>query len=213
MKSILTFGKYKNKHIQEIFIKDKQYIIWLCKQEWFKNNHNELFVHSKKTLDEYKPKINQNKFIIYTDGACSNNGNINAKASIGIHFSDKNPIKLDDVSERLHINDPSNNVAELYAIYKSLQMIKDNKIDVPIELYTDSMYCRSILIEWYDKWVRNNLLDNKKNLELIKKTYNIYKSIDNIDIHHVNGHSKKTDEHSYGNNIADKLARGALKLF
>ena len=33
------------------------------------------------------------------------------------------------------------------------------------------------------------------------------------DIHHVNGHSKKTDEHSYGNNIADKLARGALKLF
>ena len=92
-------------------------------------------------------------------------------------------------------------------------MIKDNKIEIPIELYTDSMYCRSILIEWYEKWVRNNLLGNKKNLELIKKTYDIYKTINNIDIFHVPGHSKKTDEHSYGNNIADKLARDAFKSF
>ena len=212
MKSILTFGKYKNKNIKDVFKKDKQYIIWLCKQEWFEKNHNELFIHSKKTLDEYEPIINQNKFIIYTDGACPNNGSINAKASIGIHFSDKNPIKLNDVSEVLYIDDPSNNVAELSAIYKSLQMIKDNQIGIPIEIYTDSMYCRSILIEWYEKWVRNNLLGNKKNLELIKKTYNIYKSINDINIHHVPGHSKKTDEHSCGNNVADKLARDAFKL-
>tara|TARA_B100001094_G_C18173128_1_gene796329 strand:+ start:281 stop:922 length:642 start_codon:yes stop_codon:yes gene_type:complete len=213
MKNIFTFGKYKNKDIQEVFTKDKQYIVWLCKQEWFQKNHFELFETSKKTMNEYKPNINPDKFIIYTDGACPNNGSIHAKASIGIHFSDKNPIKLNDVSEVLHINDPSNNVAELSAIYKSLQMIKENKIEIPIELYTDSMYCRSILIEWYEKWVRNNLLGNKKNLELIKKTYDIYKSINNIDIYHVNGHSKKTDEHSYGNNIADKLARGAFKSF
>ena len=52
MKSILTFGKYKNKNIQEVFVKDKQYIVWLCQQNWFKNNHNALFIHSKKTLDE-----------------------------------------------------------------------------------------------------------------------------------------------------------------
>ena len=130
MKSILTFGKYKNKNIKDVFKKDKQYIIWLCKQEWFEKNHNELFILSKKTLDEYEPVINKNKFIIYTDGACPNNGSINAKASIGIHFSDKNPIKLNDVSEVLYIDDPSNNVAELSAIYKSLQMIKDNQIDI-----------------------------------------------------------------------------------
>ena len=33
------------------------------------------------------------KFIIYTDGACINNGKKNAKCSIGIHFSNKNKYK------------------------------------------------------------------------------------------------------------------------
>ena len=33
------------------------------------------------------------KFIIYTDGACINNGRKNAKCSIGIHFSNKNKYK------------------------------------------------------------------------------------------------------------------------
>ena len=46
MKSILTFGKYKNKHIQEVFAKDKQYIVWLCKQDGLKIIIVS-FVHSK----------------------------------------------------------------------------------------------------------------------------------------------------------------------
>ena len=38
---------------------------------------------------------------IYTDGACSGNGYKSAKAGIGIHFSKRNKIKFDDVSEPL----------------------------------------------------------------------------------------------------------------
>ena len=110
----------------------------------------------------------------------------------------------------MDVQNPSNNVAELYAIYYSLKLLKKNNINLPIELFTDSSYCRSILIEWYQKWVDNDLLQNKKNLSLIKKTYNLYRSFENIQIIHVKGHSKKTDEHSYGNNIADKLARNAF---
>ena len=34
-----------------------------------------------------------NNIVVYTDGACSNNGKKNAKCSIGIHFSDNNTIK------------------------------------------------------------------------------------------------------------------------
>ena len=30
-------------------------------------------------------------------------------------------------------------------------------------------------------------------------------------IHHVKGHTRKTDEHSYGNYVADQLARNAFK--
>ena len=162
-------------------------------------------------IHRYIPIINKNKFIIYTDGACPNNGTDKARASIGIHFSEKNPIQVNDISKVLDITNPSNNVAELTAIYESLKVVKENNIHIPIELYTDSKYCRSILIKWYEEWIKNNSLKNKKNIQLIKKTYNIYKTIEKIDIHYVKAHSKKTDEYSCGNRIADLLARNAFK--
>ena len=37
------------------------------------------------------------------------------------------------------------------AIYECLKIIKENNVTVPIELYTDSSYCRSILLEWYEE--------------------------------------------------------------
>ena len=113
--------------------------------------------------------------------------------------------------EELDIQNPSNNVAELYAIYYSLKLLKKNKIDLPIELFTDSSYCRSILLEWYETWIKTNTLKDKKNIDLIKKTHSIYKTIKDINIYYVKGHSKNTDEHSHGNRIADRLARSIFK--
>tara|TARA_Y100001936_G_C16092807_1_gene688177 strand:- start:6079 stop:6729 length:651 start_codon:yes stop_codon:yes gene_type:complete len=206
-----TFGKYKNQSVSEVFQKDRQYIKWLCSQLWFQQNHSKLYEESINSLNEYIPKINKDKFIVYTDGACPNNGNSRAKSSIGIHFSEKNSIKIKDVSQPLHMDHHSNNYAEMRAIYECLNLIKKNEIDIPIEIYTDSKYCLSILLEWYEKWLRNNLLKNKKNLSIIEKTYHLYKTFSNINIIHVPSHSGTNDEHSYGNDIADKLARGALK--
>ena len=97
------------------------------------------------------------------------------------------------------------------AIYESLRLIKEKDIKLPIELYTDSTYCRSILLEWYEKWVRNGLLHNKKNISIIQKTYDIYKEFDNLKIIHVPAHTRNKDEHSYGNSIADQLARNVLR--
>ena len=211
MSDKITFGKYKGQSIQYIINQDRHYVKWLCAQKWYEENYNPLYRFTIEALEDNKLTINQEKFIIYTDGSCPNNGTSKAKAGIGIHFSERNPIILKDVSQELDIQNPSNNVAELYAIYYSLKLLKKNKIDLPIELFTDSSYCRSILIEWYQKWVNNNLLGNKKNLPLIKKTYDLYCSFKNISIIYVKGHSKKNDEHSYGNNIADKLARNAFK--
>lgn len=210
--TILTFGKYKNKDILEIVKKDKYYIIWLLKQPWFEEKHKHLYNETKNILNDYKPIINKDKFIIYTDGACPDNGSDKARSSIGIHFSDKNELKINDISEKLHDINHSNNIAELMAIYKSLTIIQSNQIKIPIYIYTDSSYCEKILNEWYEKWIRNNLLDGKKNIDLIKKTYDIFKSLNNVSIMKVKGHSKNTDEHSYGNYIADKLARNALKI-
>ena len=94
MKKLLTFGKYKNKPLIDILKKDKQYIIWLCKQPWYKTRYPELHFSSIQLLKENKPSINHDRFIVYTDGACPNNGNYKAPSSIGIHFSDKNSIQL-----------------------------------------------------------------------------------------------------------------------
>ena len=187
------------------------YINWLCSQKWFHENHSELYTISVEVINEYKPVINDDKFIVYTDGACPNNGNSKARSSIGIHFSEKNSVKIVDVGSALNLTKHSNNYAEMSAIYESLRLIKEKDIKLPIELYTDSTYCRSILLEWYEKWVRNDLLHNKKNISIIQKTYDIYKEFDNLKIIHVPAHTRNTDEHSYGNSIADQLARNALK--
>jgi ribonuclease HI len=207
---MITFGKYKGKTLQHIYKIDKQYLEWLCSQIWFKERHSELYEDTIKVKNTKIEKY-EDKFLIYTDGACPYNGSSKARSSIGIHFSDKNEYKIEDISEKLNVKNHSNNVAELLAIKKSLEIVIENKITMPIHLYTDSAYCKAILEEWYVKWVRNDLLDNKKNLEIIKQTYDLYKSIDNIEIHKVKGHTTNIDEHSYGNRIADKLARGALK--
>tara|TARA_Y100000817_G_scaffold41260_1_gene28235 strand:+ start:2323 stop:2961 length:639 start_codon:yes stop_codon:yes gene_type:complete len=211
METKLTFGKYKGKSIKYIYNIDKQYIIWLCSQTWYKERHTDLYNASIKIMDDIKIEKYEDKFLVYTDGACPDNGTPKARSSIGIHFSEKNSIKLNDISEKLILNNHSNNIAELLAIKKALELLISNNIKVPIQLYTDSSYCKSILDEWYNKWVKNNLLDNKKNLDIIKKTYDLYTEINNITIYYVKAHTNSNDEHSYGNRMADKLARNAIK--
>lgn len=209
---LITFGKYKNKELKEIIKLDKQYVIWLNKQPWFEKRHNELYQFSLKSIKEQPKIFNKHKFIVYTDGACPNNGSSKARSSIGIHFSEKNQLKIEDVGEALEMQHHSNNYAEMRAIFESLILMKKNNVSLPIEIYTDSSYCRSILLEWYEKWLRNNLLHNKKNLDIIEKTYNLYKGFKNINIIHVRSHTNKKDEHSCGNHIADQLARNSLKI-
>tara|TARA_B100000029_G_scaffold36671_2_gene34539 strand:- start:10720 stop:11358 length:639 start_codon:yes stop_codon:yes gene_type:complete len=211
METKITFGKYKGKSIKYIYNIDKQYILWLCSQTWYKERHTDLYNASIKIMDDIKIEKYEDKFLVYTDGACPDNGTPKARSSIGIHFSEKNSIKLNDISEKLILNNHSNNIAELLAIKKALELLISNNIKVPIQLYTDSSYCKSILDEWYNKWVKNNLLDNKKNLDIIKKTYDLYTEINNITIYYVKAHTNSNDEHSYGNRMADKLARNAIK--
>ena len=53
-----------------------------------------------------------------------NNGNGQARSSIGIHFSEKNPIKIEDIGRPLILDTHSNNYAEMNAIYECLKIIK-----------------------------------------------------------------------------------------
>ena len=82
---------------------------------------------------------------MFTDGACSNNGNENAKAGIGVYFGEND---IRNVSERID-GSQSNNIAELRAIIKVFEVCNDIiKSGKNIKIYTDSM----VSINGVNKW-------------------------------------------------------------
>ena len=167
---MLPFGKYQGQSIHDIYIKDQSYIDWLLDQPWFQVRYQELYrIVSQELIKEKKEIIiDENTTIIYTDGACKNNGCKGEKrkrirAGIGIHFSEKNKIRLEDISTRIYDQHITNNIAELKAIKKAIEVCIENKIDNLIVIYTDSDYSLKCLTTWYDQWEKQNLLEGKKN--------------------------------------------------
>ena len=74
---------------------------------------------------------------VFTDGACSNNGKINAKASIGIYFKDNDPR---NISRRIK-GKQTNNTAELSAILEVFKICsKDIEDGKKIIIHSDSTY-------------------------------------------------------------------------
>jgi len=208
---LISFGKYKGNSINYICKINRSYIEWLISNIWFKDKYNELYNYTIIELKkDNKEVINNNDIIIYTDGACPNNGYINAKCGMGIHYSLNNIIKLNDISQELYVDKPTNNYAELMAINTAINNIIKNKIKNKIIIYTDSKYCINVLLKWYKNWVLKDSTHNKANIKLIKDTYNNMQKI-NIQLLHIKAHSNNIDEHSIGNSIADKLARNSIK--
>ena len=167
--------------------------------------HNIISVNTNKIN-----KINKinNTIIIYTDGACINNGKKNSKAGIGIYIEN-----MYNISERL-IGKQTNQRAELYAILKSLHIINIEDYKTII-IYTDSEYSINCITKWIKNWIRNNWQDKKnkpvKNKDLIEPIYNICKKNSHIIFKHILAHTNKTDCHSLGNSKADMLARQSIK--
>jgi ribonuclease HI len=203
---IIQFGKYRNKTYKYILDTEPTYLNWLLNQHWFSKNYINDYDHCKNIIS--KNIINYNKeFIIYTDGSCPNNGKCNSEGGIGIHFSTKNKIKLQDISEKLHIQQTTNNITELLAIKKALELTNNIK---NVKLYTDSKYSINVITKWYDIWIRKGLLKNKKNIDIIQCICELYKQCD-VELIHVKAHTGNLDEHSIGNMIADRLAVDSLK--
>ena len=208
---MLPFGKYQGLSIRDIYYKDKSYIEWLLDQPWFQVKYKQLHDLVSKEFKLVKPVILQdsNTFLIYTDGACKNNGSVKKnkkiKAGIGVHYPLSNKYKLQDISMRLDIDNPTNNRAELIAIQKAIESCIENNIKDQIIIYTDSDYSMKCINVWYDQWVKQDLLQGKKNIDLIKSIYDSSKSLQII-LKHVKAHTKNNDIHSLGNKEADRLA-------
>lgn len=128
------------------------------------------------------------KIIIYTDGACAGNQNIENIGGYGAILLYKGHEKEIYDGE---IN-TTNNKMEMKACIEALKTLK--KKDIPVEVYTDSAYvCNCINQKWYVKWRKNGWKNSKKdpveNKELWVDLLDQIESLDDIEFFKVKGHS------------------------
>jgi len=146
-------------------------------------------------------------YFVYTDGSCIHNGKSNARAGIGIFFD------MDDsrnVSKKIE-GKQTNNVAELMAIIYAYYIVKrDVDNGKQIAIVTDSEYAIKCASHYGAKCSKQYWTVDIPNKELVKKAYETYKNVKNIQLIHIRAHTNNTDIHSHGNDFADKLANQTL---
>ena len=142
---------------------------------------------------------------VFTDGACSNNGKVTAKAGLGVYFGENDPR---NVSKRI-VGKQSNNTAELSAVIEVFSILKDEiQSNQEITIYSDSTYTIRWCGEYGRKCEANGWIAKKPipNLELGKELYLSCKGNPNVKLEHIRAHTGLTDELSSGNEGADGLA-------
>lgn len=104
--------------------------------------------------------------VVYTDGACSKNGQVGSVAGIGVWWGPSDPRNL---SERCPGNPQTNNRAELIAIIRALETAPTTAI--PLVIRTDSKYSMKCIKAWLPGWRRHNFRTSQgtrvKNSELV----------------------------------------------
>ena len=136
---------------------------------------------------------------IFTDGACSGNP---GKGGWGAVLIYKDNEKYLSGSE----NFTTNNRMELKATIEALKAIKKPS---KIKLYTDSQYVKNGITNWIINWKNNGWKTaNKKPVSNKELWVELDKNVNQHDVEWfwVKGHSNNRN-----NEIADKLAVGAMK--
>lgn len=134
--------------------------------------------------------------VVYTDGACSGNGTVNAKGGIGVVFPDGSYQNVQRPLEGVQTNIR----AEARAILEGLEACRSHRGDV--EVRTDSKFMVDTLSNWNPLTMKNYV------------NYSDYQEIMNhvasrqgeVKFTHVRGHSDCAE-----NNQADRLARNAAR--
>ena len=174
-----------------------------------------------ETKEEAEHYINYGKIIskkndeiiVFTDGACSNNGKTTAIAGIGVYFEENDKR---NVSKRIK-GKQSNNTAELSAVIEVFTVLKNEiKEGGDVTIYTDSEYVIKCCTSYGEKCEKNNWGASKRgrkipNAELVKQVYTLYKQSDNVNIVWVKAHTNKDDTLSKGNEGADRLANLSIE--
>ena len=143
--------------------------------------------------------------IIYVDGSCVGNGQLNSSGGFGVVVLD-NQLNLIDVMSHRELH-TTNNRMELKAI--AYAFIKYGSKNNPPLVYSDSAYCVNTFNDWMFKWAKNNWIKSDKkvpeNLDIIQTYYDWYQEGYRINLQKVKGHAGV-----FWNDIADLLATGRI---
>ncbi len=129
--------------------------------------------------------------VIHTDGACSGNP---GPAGIGV-FIERPDGELIEHSE--FIGEGTNNIAELTAILRALEMLRPEEQGAHVILYTDSAWSLGVLVGGWKA---------KANLELITAIKERLTTMPDVELLKVRGHAGNS-----GNEEADALATMAVR--
>lgn len=195
----------------QVFLKQTSKTKQKSIKDFFSISKNELtnnfdFSVSKNTTD-----INKNPDIlyIYTDGSCINNGKKNARAGIGIYFSENDSR---NVSRKIE-GKQTNNTAELTAIIDTFKLIQDEITNnKKVCIFTDSQYSIKCVNGYGEHNNKAGWKDDIPNKKLVREIYTLFYNHKNVEIKHIKAHTGKTDIHSKGNENADKLANKSIQL-
>jgi ribonuclease HI len=149
------------------------------------------------------------EYCVYTDGSSIHNGKKNCRSGYGIYFGENDTINI----SKAIVGKQSNNVAELTAIISAIKLvIQDVELGYKITIYTDSKYAILCLTSYGAKCNKKNWELEMPNKELVREAFELFQLYSqNITVKYIQAHTGNKDEHSLGNEQADKLAKLALK--
>lgn len=134
--------------------------------------------------------IPDNAFIVYTDGACTGNP---GPAGLGVVILDGG--KRHELSE--YLGQGTNNIAELTAIERALEVVAELDPSRPVVLHSDSSYSIGLLTKGWKA---------KANTELVARIRKLARSFSDLRFVKVRGHAGVPE-----NERCDELARQAVE--
>jgi ribonuclease HI len=158
------------------------------------------------------PDISQqeDRLVVFTDGACSCNGSRHARAGYAVVWPNRRSL---DTCKRLTGLEQTNNRAEFMALLEAQKIADriDPSRERPLYVYTDSELLINSVTKWLPGWKRN---DWKKSNRKPVLNQDLLKGIDAnprpLIFKHVRAHTGRRDWESMYNEEADRLARSTI---
>jgi|LauGreDrversion4_2_1035121.scaffolds.fasta_scaffold08348_3 ribonuclease HI len=176
-----------------------------CKQEIHKKPKYKKFatLEEAERFQKIGPFGTEDEFddYVYTDGSavCIKK---EFYAGFGVYYGDERDASV-------YLGKSTNNVAELTAIQYALQRVNPER---KTAIYSDSTYSLLCCTTYGEKCAKKKWPDEIPNRDLVRETYELYQTKkDHVTLVHVSAHTLKNDQHSLGNNEADRLAKASIK--